>query len=649
MKSMARWGLILDHFLVFALLRGKPFADLAALEAPGRDQRLRRPGPQSGCSGALVREVGARGAAGDPPLAGQHPPQSFECRPGPRRGPGCQTSPGALRRGARVLLSLLIFCQGNLRSETVSVTSYYPSPLGVYKNLRVTENVYLGVNSGTGVGIGTTAITYGKLDLIAADDYGAYLELDGTGQTNAYGLYSDVSGATNNFSFYGAAGDLYVAEQVGIGTASPTSNSKLDIRNTGSGSGTGYGLYSSVASYATNWSIYSAAGLNYFADNVAIGTANSGSTVAKLLIRQDSTNNILDLSDSGTKVMVVEDGGRVGIGTTDPSAQLHVYDTISDDEPLVYLYSNIDNDGETLKVYNVGDGNTAGYFYSGATGVLQIGLYGGAAGGTTNKGGYFYASGGAATNYGVDTSVTDTSGGTSYGVKGSATNIGSAGTTYGLYGSGSGGATNYGLYVAAGYGYMECDGAWTDMGTYQRCTDLAEIYKLGEPMEPGDVVVYKRDSANRLYKSAGPYDEFLAGVYSSYPGMILGTRGEGESKSGITLGGAAKLDKDEFPLALVGRVPVKVTDENGKIEPGDRLTSSSKPGHAMKAIRAGRVLGIALESFGGREGKVLIMVNPQWWDGGEVAKLSEKVSRLGDENESLKLRLDKLEKKLAEK
>ena len=35
-------------------------------------------------------------------------------------------------------------------------------------------------------------------------------------------------------------------------------------------------------------------------------------------------------------------------------------------------------------------------------------------------------------------------------------------------------------------------------------------------------------------------------------------------------------------LALTGRVPVKITEENGPIEPGDLLTTSSSPGHAMK-------------------------------------------------------------------
>jgi hypothetical protein len=46
--------------------------------------------------------------------------------------------------------------------------------------------------------------------------------------------------------------------------------------------------------------------------------------------------------------------------------------------------------------------------------------------------------------------------------------------------------------------------------------------------------------------------------------------------------GNSKEEVNATRLALNGRVPVKVTEENGPIEPGDLLTTSSLPGHAMK-------------------------------------------------------------------
>jgi hypothetical protein len=74
------------------------------------------------------------------------------------------------------------------------------------------------------------------------------------------------------------------------------------------------------------------------------------------------------------------------------------------------------------------------------------------------------------------------------------------------------------------------------------------------------------------------------------------------------------------PVALSGRVPVKVSNENGEIKPGDLLTVSSLEGVAMKATEPGRVIGMALESSEkcDREElekgkcKILVFVNPHW-------------------------------------
>lgn len=52
-----------------------------------------------------------------------------------------------------------------------------------------------------------------------------------------------------------------------------------------------------------------------------------------------------------------------------------------------------------------------------------------------------------------------------------------------------------------------------------------------------------------------------------------------------------------MPIALTGRVPLKVTSENGPIEPGDFLTLSSIPGVAMKALPNNPTVGKALESY----------------------------------------------------
>jgi len=86
-------------------------------------------------------------------------------------------------------------------------------------------------------------------------------------------------------------------------------------------------------------------------------------------------------------------------------------------------------------------------------------------------------------------------------------------------------------------------------------------------------------------------------------------------------------------LALTGRVPVKVTNENGPIVPGDLLTSSSTPGYAMKWTlldvtkakdfeelkvmiaenerRRNAIIGKSVEEFGGKTGKIMVLISLQ--------------------------------------
>jgi hypothetical protein len=118
-----------------------------------------------------------------------------------------------------------------------------------------------------------------------------------------------------------------------------------------------------------------------------------------------------------------------------------------------------------------------------------------------------------------------------------------------------------------------------------------------EGLEPGDVLAIGPDGSLTL--TTEPYQDTLAGVYSTKPGLIGGAA-DGESTEG------------KVPLAVAGIVPVKVTTENGPVRPGDLLTSSSTPGHAMRASRdkvsVGVVLGKALEAFAEGTGVVRALV-----------------------------------------
>jgi hypothetical protein len=140
-------------------------------------------------------------------------------------------------------------------------------------------------------------------------------------------------------------------------------------------------------------------------------------------------------------------------------------------------------------------------------------------------------------------------------------------------------------------------------GTYTSpASDFAEMLPANPDLEPGDVLVIGPDG--RLARSTEPYQSSVVGVYSTKPGY---------------LGGGQHLGQKGFaPLAVVGVVPVKVSAENGPIQPGDLLTTSSTPGHAMKAnpvtengismYPSGTLIGKALEGHEEGTGMILIVV-----------------------------------------
>jgi hypothetical protein len=137
-------------------------------------------------------------------------------------------------------------------------------------------------------------------------------------------------------------------------------------------------------------------------------------------------------------------------------------------------------------------------------------------------------------------------------------------------------------------------------------SDLAEMLPGADGLEAGDVLVVGPDG--RLSCSTTPNSTDVVGVYSTQPGFV------GGSGDGVDL-------TRKVPLAIVGVVPVKASAENGGIQPGDLLTTSSIPGHAMKASPAtadgitfylpGTILGKALEPLGDATGVIQVLVTLQ--------------------------------------
>jgi hypothetical protein len=125
-------------------------------------------------------------------------------------------------------------------------------------------------------------------------------------------------------------------------------------------------------------------------------------------------------------------------------------------------------------------------------------------------------------------------------------------------------------------------------------SDVAELYTTNDAsLEAGDVVSFDSTLKSGVKKSAKSDDKNVLGIVSTKPGNVIG----GVGNEGVKA----------VPVALSGRVPMKVIVENGAIEAGDYLTPSSIPGAAMKASGEASVIGQAMSAYGG-EGVGIVLV-----------------------------------------
>lgn len=139
-------------------------------------------------------------------------------------------------------------------------------------------------------------------------------------------------------------------------------------------------------------------------------------------------------------------------------------------------------------------------------------------------------------------------------------------------------------------------------------SDLSEqfdINSVSSDIQPGMVVSIDAQRPGELVMSTRAYDRTVAGVVSGAggvkPGMLMGQRG-------------TKAD-GKHPVALTGRVYCLVDASSGAIRPGDLLTTSNTPGHAMKVMNhskaQGAIIGKAMTALDQGKGLVLVLVSLQ--------------------------------------
>lgn len=138
--------------------------------------------------------------------------------------------------------------------------------------------------------------------------------------------------------------------------------------------------------------------------------------------------------------------------------------------------------------------------------------------------------------------------------------------------------------------------------------DIAEPFDVASDIEvlPGMVVAIDPETPGALELCTTQYNHRVAGIVSGANGI----------NPAMTLSQEGTIADGEHPVALTGRVWCYVdADANGPITPGDMLTTSNTPGHAMRAddrSRAfGATIGKAMTTLEEGRGLVLVLVNLQ--------------------------------------
>jgi len=163
----------------------------------------------------------------------------------------------------------------------------------------------------------------------------------------------------------------------------------------------------------------------------------------------------------------------------------------------------------------------------------------------------------------------------------------------------TGAATRQALFMVDRFGDCGADGTFTS-----NAWDYADVLPVAgsaSELEPGDVLVISEEQDFAVELSPKSFDTSVIGIYSTKSGFLGGVGLGTQIVNGV-------------PVAMAGVVPCKVSAENGPIQRGDLLATSSTPGYAMRAGEnppPGTVLGKAMGALAEGTGTIKVLVTLQ--------------------------------------
>jgi len=291
-------------------------------------------------------------------------------------------------------------------------------------------------------------------------------------------------------------------------------------------------------------------------------------------VNLDANSNLAFYENNATARLTLANGGNVGIGTTSPSAALSIVSS-SNNFPDSFG-NNLKLNGTAPALWWKESDASRGYF---------IGLDGGILS-------FARESGNSVEQYVLGLNSNNE---ILVAMPGTQNTVAACHATNGV-------TTSYGSNAL-----VDCSGA---------PSDIAEWYDTSSDVDLGDVVAPSSTTGNQfnyssgigdvfneegrktegvplpgatttisvLSKSTSPYQSTIIGIVSTAPYQTFGEDVKNTAAH-------------PHRIALVGRVPVKISTESGSIQAGDRIVSSSIAGTGMKAIKDGITIGIALQDF----------------------------------------------------
>ena len=441
-----------------------------------------------------------------------------------------------------------IYGRANAQPTSASTQGYYG---GFFETLSSSNNLTGGTlggvlgrpaYSGSGtllsaVGLGGQVIASGGT---ISNAFGIYLSDNaetGGSITNNYGLFiADRLVGTSNYALFSEGGLNYFGDNVGVGTTSPFAN--LSIAGSAGQTTPLFAVSTSTAAFAT-----STAFMIDSNGKVVLGTSaylSADSDGVLTIDGQGSSGSFITLGDASEEdTGILLDGNirdfYIGLDDTDDTLHIGPGQTVGTNPNI-----SIASDG------HVGIGTTSPYaLFSIATTTLPVG-----------------------TQIDIFSIATSTDEGS--------------------------------LFRVDTYGNVYADGIYYGRGgVTSGSADYAEyFYSVDADLESGEVVCVDITRENAVERCKRGSDSNVMGIVSTQPALLGNHKEEYEDNVNYKI------------VGMLGQVPGKVSAENGPIRPGDSLTSaSSSIGYAMRSNAGDPTVGVALEGLASGQGTINVLIS----------------------------------------